>query len=202
MLENIITSSEEFWTYYYPKFQKVTQGTFDDIDMNTFYSALNAVTPGFIRIQADEVTYILHIIIRFEIEREWFAGKITTKELPQVWNEKYKEYLGVDIPNDTLGLMQDLHWFSQYYAYFHGYGIGDLISAQITNTMSKRLPSWRDDILKGNFANIKQWLAENVHEKGGTHDGLELVEQITNEPLSPKYYKEYIEKKFSKIYNL
>jgi len=202
MLENIIASSEDFWNYYYPKFQKVTQGTFDDIDMNTFYSALNAVTPGCIRIQADEVTYILHIIIRYEIEREWFAGKITTKELPQVWNEKYKEYLGVDVPHDTLGLMQDLHWYSQYYCYFFGYGIGDLISAQITNAMSKRLPGWRDDLLDGNFANIKQWLAENVHEKGGMYDGLELVEQITNEPLSPKYFTEYIEKKFSKIYNL
>ncbi|MHA1201208.1 MAG: carboxypeptidase M32 [Candidatus Heimdallarchaeaceae archaeon] len=202
MLENIIASSEEFWTYYYPKFQKVTHGTFKDIDVNKFYSALNAVTPGFIRIQADEVTYILHIIIRFEIEREWFAGKVTTKELPQVWNEKYKEYLGVDVPNDSLGLMQDLHWYSQYYAYFHGYGIGDLISAQIANTMSKKLPGWRDNLLNGNFANIKQWLAENIHEKGGIHDGLELVEQITNRPLSTKYFTEYIEKKFSKIYNL
>ncbi|MCK5409783.1 MAG: hypothetical protein KAJ30_05910, partial [Candidatus Heimdallarchaeota archaeon] len=107
ILENMIASSEEFWTHYYPKFQKVTQGTFDDIDMNKFYSALNAVTPGFIRIQADEVTYILHIIIRFEIEREWFAGEISTKELPQVWNEKMDHYLQQEITNDAEGVLQD-----------------------------------------------------------------------------------------------
>ncbi|MBY8999445.1 MAG: carboxypeptidase M32 [Candidatus Heimdallarchaeota archaeon] len=202
LLENVIASSEEFWTFYYPKFQKATNGAFDDIDVNKFYSALNAVTPGFIRIQADEVTYILHIIIRFEIEREWFAGNITTKELPQIWNEKYKKYLGVAVPDDSLGLMQDLHWYSQYYGYFHGYGIGDIISAQITNTMSKKLPNWSDDLKEGNFTHIKQWLAENIHEKGGIYDGLELVKHITNEPLSTKYFTNYIEKKFSKIYNL
>ncbi|MHA1953412.1 MAG: carboxypeptidase M32, partial [Candidatus Heimdallarchaeaceae archaeon] len=155
-LENVIASSEEFWSYYYPLFQKDTKGVFEDISIEDFFFALNSVTPGFIRIQADEVTYILHIIIRFEIERDWFAGKIEAKDLPQVWNEKYKEYLGVDVPNDTLGVMQDLHWFSQYYGYFFGYGIGDLISSQLTATMSKDLSDWKTSLQNGKFTPIRQ----------------------------------------------
>ncbi len=202
LLENIVASSEEFWNYYYKQFQTDTGGIFQDIPQYDFYSALNAVTPGFIRIQADEVTYILHIIIRFEIERDWFAGKIETKELPQVWNAKYKQYLGVDVPNDTLGLMQDLHWYSQYYGYFFGYGIGDLISSQITAKMTKELPDWKSFLQDGKFAPIREWLKTNVHEKGGTLDCLEMVQSITGEELTPKYHVKYLEDKFSKIYEL
>lgn len=200
LFENIVASSEEFWDYYYKQFKKDADGVFDDISSNDFYSALNAVTPGFIRIQADEVTYILHIIIRFEIERDWFAGKIKTNELPQVWNEKYKQYLGVDVPNDTLGLMQDLHWYSQYYGYFFGYGIGDLISSQITAKMNKSLPEWQNSLQKGKFTPIREWLKTNVHEKGGTLDCLDMVKSITGEDLTPKYHLKYLEEKFSKIY--
>ncbi len=200
--ENIIASSEEFWNHYYLKFQKDTDGIFDYISSNNFCSALNAVTPGFIRIQADEVTYILHIIIRFEIERDWFAGKIETKEVPQVWNEKYKQYLSVDVPNDTLGLMQDLHWYSQYYGYFFGYGIGDLISSQITVKMSKDLPDWKTSLQDGKFSPIRQWLEKNVHQKGGTLDCLDMVKSITGEELTPKYHINYLKEKFSDIYNL
>ena len=202
ILENAIASSEEFWNYYYPKFQNVTQNIFTDISMYDFYSAVNAVTPGFIRIQADEVTYILHIIIRFEIERDLFEGKIETKDLPQIWNEKYKTYLGVDVPNDSLGVMQDLHWYSQYYAYFHGYGIGDIIAAQLTNTMNKDLPDWKSNLQNGSFSSIKKWLGQNVHEKGGLYDGLDLVKNITGESLTTKYFIDYIREKYTKLYSL
>ncbi len=201
-LENIIASSKEFWTYYYPQFQKDTDGVFNDISMEDFLFALNAVTPGFIRIQADEVTYILHIIIRFEIERDWFAGKIDTKDLPQIWNEKYSEYLGVDVPNDTLGIMQDLHWYSQYYGYFFGYGIGDLISSQITTKIDKDLPDWKTSLVNGKFTPIRQWLETNVHQKGGTLDCLDMVKEITGEKLSPKYHIKYLNEKFSSLYHL
>jgi len=202
LFENIIASSEEFWNFYYPKFQEDTGAAFSDISLNSFYSALNAINPGFIRIQADEVTYILHIIIRFEIERDWFAGKIETKDLPQIWNEKYQQYLGVEVPNDTLGLMQDLHWYSQYYGYFFGYGIGDLISSQIVTKMTKDLPDWRNTLQEGKFSPIREWLRINVHEKGGTLDCLDMVQAITNENLTPKHHINYLDKKFSKIYGL
>ncbi|MCG3225780.1 MAG: carboxypeptidase M32 [Candidatus Heimdallarchaeota archaeon] len=201
-LENVIASSEEFWSYYYPLFQKDTAGVFNDISMEEFFFALNAVTPGFIRIQADEVNYILHVIIRFEIERDLFAGKIEVKDLPQIWNEKYKEFLGVDVPNDTLGVMQDLHWFSQYYGYFFGYGIGDLISSQLTATMSKDLSDWKTSLQNGKFTPIRQWLETNVHQRGGTLDCLDMVKEITGEELTPKYHVKYLEKKFSSLYHL
>ncbi|MHA1302473.1 MAG: carboxypeptidase M32 [Candidatus Heimdallarchaeaceae archaeon] len=201
-LENVVAGSKEFWTYYYPKFQKDTQGRFDDINLETFYLAFNAVNPGFIRIQADELTYILHIIIRFEIERDWFAGKIETKELPEVWNAKYFDYLGVKVPNDSLGVMQDLHWYSQYYGYFFGYGIGDLISSQIAAKLTQDKPEWRDLLQEGNYSPIRQWLAENIHELGGLYDCLDLVEHITDSKLSASHHKEYLEKKFSSLYSL
>ncbi|MCE7746925.1 MAG: carboxypeptidase M32 [Candidatus Heimdallarchaeota archaeon] len=201
-LENIIASSKEFWNYYYPQFQKDTTDVFNNISLEDFYFALNAVNPGFIRIQADEVTYILHIIIRFEIERDWFAGKIDTKELPQVWNEKYKHYLGVDVPNDTLGLMQDLHWYSQYYGYFFGYGIGDLISSQITAKMSQDLPDWKTSLQNGKFTPIRQWLELNIHQRGGTLDCLDMVKSITGEDLTPRYHIDYLKEKFSPLYQI
>lgn len=201
-LENIIASSKEFWTYYYPIFQKDTNGIFNDISKDDFYFSLNSVNPGFIRIQADEVTYIMHIIIRFEIEKDWFAGKIETKDLPQVWNEKYKEYLGVDVPNDTLGVMQDLHWFSQYYGYFFGYGIGDLISSQLTAKLSKNVPDWKNSLQNGKFTPIREWLKINVHQRGGTLDCLEMVKDITGEELTTKYHINYLKEKFSNLYKI
>lgn len=200
--ENIVVSSKEFWSYYYPRFQEDTKGIFSDVSMEDFFFALNAVNPGFIRIQADEVTYILHIIIRFEIERDWFAGKIEVKDLPQVWNEKYKQYLGVDVPNDTLGVMQDLHWYSQYYGYFFGYGIGDIISSQITAKLSKDLPDWKMGLQDDKFTHIREWLKTNVHQRGGTLDCLKMVKSITGEELTPKYHIDYLKEKFSPLYGI
>jgi len=200
--ENVIVGSMDFWIYYFTRFQKDSDGIFDDISLEDFYIAFNAVKPSFIRIQADEVTYILHIIIRFEIERDWFAGKIETKDLPQVWNEKYKEYLGLDVPNDKLGVMQDMHWYSQYYGYFFGYGIGDLISSQITAQLTKDLPDWRSYLQNGKFTPIRQWLETNVHQRGGTLDCLEMVKSITGEDLTPKHHIKYLKDKYSVLYKL
>ena len=202
MLENAIVGSKDFWVHYYPKFLEDTGNVFNDISLEDFYFALNAVNPSFIRIQADEVTYILHIIIRFEIERDWFAGKIETKDLPQIWNDKYKEYLGVNVPNDTIGVMQDLHWYSQYYGYFFGYGIGDLISSQLIATMTNKLPDWRDLLQNGNFTPIREWLRVSVHERGGTLDCLEMVQDITGESLTPQYHIDYLKNKYSSLYQL
>ncbi len=200
--ENLIASSIEFWEYYYPRFQKLTQGIFDDISVNSFYFGINAVNPGLIRIQADEVTYILHIIIRFEIEKDLFDGKIEIKDLPEVWNEKYKEYLGVDVPTDTLGVMQDLHWFSQYWGYFHGYAIGDIMSSQITMALTRDIPEWHTNLQNGFFSPIREWLRDNIHSKGGLYDSLELIERVTGKPLTTEYFIDYIKQKFSRIYQL
>ncbi|MCK4847400.1 MAG: carboxypeptidase M32 [Candidatus Heimdallarchaeota archaeon] len=201
LLEKHIGLSRAFWQAYYPRFQKGTNGAFTNIPQEDFYKAINEVTPGFSRMGADEVTYILHIILRFEIERDLFAEKITVKELPTVWNEKYLEYLGVDVPNDTLGVMQDLHWFSQYWGYFFGYGIGDLMAAQIVEAgLSKDIPDWQDTLARGTFTPIREWLASNTHEIGALYDSLESIEHITGAPLSAKFFKNYIKDKYSTLY--
>ena len=201
LLENHIGLSRAFWKAYYPRFQKGTKGAFSNVSQEEFYKAINEVAPGVSRMRADEVTYILHIILRFEIERDLFAGKNTIKELPTVWNEKYMEYLGVDVPDDTLGVMQDLHWYSQYWGYFFGYGIGDLMAAQIVGAgLTKDIPDWQDSLARGTFTPVKKWLASNTHEIGALYDSLESIEHITGTPLSGKYFKDYIETKYSSLY--
>ncbi|MFW9996009.1 MAG: carboxypeptidase M32 [Candidatus Odinarchaeota archaeon] len=202
-LENIICGSREFWTYYYPRFQELTGGVFDDVSMDDFYLAINAVKPETSRMDADEVTYCLHIIIRFEIERDLFAGKIKISDLPRVWNDKYRDYLGVEVPDDTRGIMQDLHWYSQYWGYFFGYGIGDMMAAQIAMTaLTRDLPDWRQSLQAGMFTPVREWLAEKIHSKGAIYDSLGLIEDITGEQLSAKYFIEYLTQKYSDLYQI
>jgi len=203
-LQNMIGFSREFWISYYNRFQKLTEGAFKDIELDDFYFAINNVSPGLIRMSSDEVTYCLHIIIRFEIERDLFAGKIEpNSELPQIWNEKYAEYLGVDVPSNILGIMQDLHWFSQYWGYFYGYAIGDMIAAQISTAgLTRDLPEWRQQLENGKFSPIREWLAKNVHSRGAMLDTLDLVKEITGKPLSYKYLKNYLDQKYSMLYQI
>jgi carboxypeptidase Taq len=200
----MIGFSREFWISYYNRFQKLTEGAFKDIELDDFYFAINNVSPGLIRMSSDEVTYCLHIIIRFEIERDLFAGKIEpNSELPQIWNEKYAEYLGVDVPSNILGIMQDLHWFSQYWGYFYGYAIGDMIAAQISTAgLTRDLPEWRQQLENGKFSPIREWLAKNVHSRGAMLDTLDLVKEITGKPLSYKYLKNYLDQKYSMLYQI
>lgn len=197
--ENIIGMSKEFWTYFYPKFQAITGNTFKDIDLNKFYRAIHQVKPGPIRIESDEVTYGLHIIIRYELEQDLFSGKLTLAEAPQAWNQKYQEYLGVNVKSDREGIMQDLHWYSQYWAYFHGYAIGDYIAAQIAQHMTASIPEWKKQVNNGDYSQIKYWLALNVHYKTGRYDLLELIEQITGAPLTIQPYKQYLEEKYNEF---
>ncbi len=201
-LENLICGSREFWNHYYPHFKETTGNIFDDIDLNDFYFAINNVNPSYIRMAADEVTYALHIIIRFEIERDLFAGRIEVRDLPQIWNEKYLEYLGVEVPNDTLGLMQDLHWYSQYWGYFFGYALGDIMNAQITTSLSKDYPEWKSSLEEGKFDPINQWIAKNVYKKGAMFDSLDMIKEITGESLSVKYFLSYLKEKYSKLYQI
>ena len=203
LLENHIGLSKSFWKAYYPLFQKGTKGVFKDISLEEFYPAINQVIPGVSRMRADEVTYILHIIIRFEIERDLFAGKIAVSDLPNVWNEKYKSYLGVEVPNNTVGVMQDLHWYSQYWGYFFGYAVGDLMAAQILEAgLNIGISDWRERLEKGDLSSIHEWLKINVHSLGVKYDSLDLINKITGESLSTRYFKDYIQSKYSELYNI
>jgi carboxypeptidase Taq len=200
-VENMIGRSREFWVYYLPKLKEIVGKTIADLKLDTFVHAINQVTPSKIRVEADEVTYGLHIIIRFDIERDLFANKIAVKELPEIWNQKYEDYLGVKIENDSEGVMQDTHWASGLYGYFPSYALGNIYSGQILATMEKDIPEWRKQVEKGNFNPVKNWLVKNIHSKGNLYDPPELIKKITGKELNVKPYLTYLQTKYSKLYS-
>jgi len=200
MVENIIGRSRGFWTYFLPKLKTMTGTTLADVTLDKFVHAINQVTPSKIRVEADEVTYGLHVIVRFNIERDLFAEKITVKELPEVWNEKYREYLGVKIENDSEGVMQDTHWAGGAFGYFPSYALGNIYGGQLLTRMEKDLPNWQTQLAKGNFTNLKQWLIDNVHSYGSLYDPQELIKKITGKELTVKPFLEYLNAKYSKLY--
>ena len=200
-VENIVGRSREFWTYLLPKLKKIAGKPLSDVDLDGFVHAVNQVLPSKIRVEADEVTYGLHVIIRFNLERDLFAGKITVDELPQVWNESYREYLGVDVEDDSEGVMQDTHWASGLYGYFPSYALGNIYSGQILASMEKGLQDWREPISKGDFRNVKQWLVKNVHSYGNLYDPADLIKIITGKELAVDPYLNYLHDKYSKLYD-
>jgi len=200
MMENIIGRSREFWTYMLPKLKEIGGKTLADLELDKFVHAINKVTPSKIRVEADEVTYGLHIIIRFNMERDLFANKITVKELPEIWNQNYKEYLGLKINDDSEGVMQDTHWASGYYGYFPSYALGNIYSGQLLTTMEKTLPDWRKQLSKGNIKDTIQWLHKNVHSQGNLHDPADLIKRITGTTIDVKPYLNYLNKKCAELY--
>ena len=158
------------------------------------------VTPSKIRVEADEVTYCLHVIIRFEIEQELIAGKIEVADLPQIWNQKYMEYLGVKIEHDSEGVMQDTHWAAGIYGYFPTYALGNIYCGQILSVMEKEIPSWSVQISEGHFQQIKQWLINNVHQYGNLYDPQDLIRKITGESINIQPYLTYLENKYALLY--
>lgn len=199
-VENMVGRSPEFWAYYFPKLRKITGRLFSKVRVSDFVHAINQVKPSKIRIRADEVTYGLHIIIRFEMEQDLFSGKLTVRDLPEVWNQKYKDYLGVRIKDDSEGLMQDTHWASGLFGYFPSYALGNIYSGQILAAMEKDIANWRKCLAKGDFATVKQWLAKNVYSDGNLYDPADLLKRITGERINAKDYIGYLEAKYSKLY--
>ncbi len=199
-VENIIGRSREFWSYFLPELKQLTSKALSDVDLDGFVHAINHVKPSKIRVEADEVTYGLHVIIRFNIERDLFADKITIDELPQIWNESYSEYLGVTVEDDSEGVMQDTHWASGLYGYFPTYALGNIYSGQILARMEKELQDWRNQISAGDFGRVKQWLVKNVHSIGNLYNPADLIKHITGRELAVEPYLSYLNKKYSGLY--
>ena len=170
------------------------------IELEQFVSAINRVEPSKIRIEADEVTYNLHIIIRFELERDLFEGKVKVNELPQVWNQKYKDYLSVGVQDDAEGVMQDTHWASGLFGYFPSYALGNLYTGQIRGAITKDLPEWREQVAKGKLHEINEWLNKNIHSPSNLYDPEELIKKATGKPLNSEAYLSYLNEKYSAIY--
>lgn len=199
--ENIIGRSKSFLKYFYPEIIK-SYPKFKEVKFKNFYKAINVVKPSLIRTEADELTYSLHIIIRYEIEKMLFNDEITVQELPKIWNEKYKKYLGIEPQNDSEGVLQDMHWSDGSFGYFPSYALGNLYNAQFYVKMKKDLPELRGQIENGEFSSIKEWLESNVHRHGSVYKPEELIKKMTGEELNAKYFIEYLNAKYTKIYDL
>ncbi|OGD54596.1 hypothetical protein A3K80_05065 [Candidatus Bathyarchaeota archaeon RBG_13_38_9] len=199
-VENMIGKSPEFLSFILPRLRKIVGKSLRGVKLTEFIAAVNQVKPSKIRIEADEVTYGLHIIIRFEMERDIFSGKLKVNELPQVWNEKYAKYLGVEIENDSEGVMQDTHWASGYYGYFPSYALGNIYAGMFLKKLRKDSPNWKKEIKKGNFEPTRKWLVENIHQKGNLHDPTHLIKNVTGERIKVQPFINYLEKKFRSIY--
>ena len=191
-----------FWKYFYPKLAKAFPVPFGAFSLDEFYAGINAVRPSLIRTEADEVTYNLHIIMRFEIEREMIEGSIELKDLPKIWNAKFQEYFGMTPPSDSLGVLQDVHWSFGGIGYFPTYSLGNLYAAQFYAAMEKEMPDIKKKIAKGDFAPIKAWLNKNIHAHGKTYSADALVRKVTGEPLTSAYFTSYLQKKYGEIYGL
>jgi carboxypeptidase Taq len=200
--ENMIGRSRAFWNRYYPDVQRIFPGQLDHVDTETFFRAINHIEPSLIRIEADELTYNLHIMVRYEIEKGLIGGSMSVKDLPQIWNEKYKEYLGVVPPTNSLGVLQDVHWSGGAFGYFPSYSLGNMYAAQLLNTMQKQMPNLFQLVEEGNLLPIKEWLVNNVHRHGRMLEPSKLIRQVTGEELNPDYLMAYLENKYKEIYAL
>jgi carboxypeptidase Taq len=202
LYENIVGRSREFWTSTLPKVKAAASPSLSYLEMDGFLRAVNAVAPSKIRIEADEVTYNLHIIIRFQMERDLFEGKVGVDELPAVWNQKYKEILGVNVENDSEGVMQDTHWASGLYGYFPTYALGNLYSGQIRRSIQQANVACQKELAEGNLAALRTWLASNVYGYGNLYDPTVLVKKATGAPLSVEPYLSYLEEKYFGLYGV
>ncbi|MCX7745141.1 MAG: carboxypeptidase M32 [Flavobacteriales bacterium] len=199
--ENNIGRSSAFWNFFFPKLQLTFPEQLKHIHANDFYKAANRVTPSLIRIQADELTYHFHIMIRYEIEKSIFEGKLTVNDLPGFWNKLYKEYLGLDVPNDAQGILQDVHWCHGGFGYFPTYSLGSFYAAQFYYAMNKELNT-EELIEKGNLIPILDWLRTNIHQHGMKHRAQQLCEKVTGEKLNFAYFMQYAHKKYNSIYHI
>lgn len=199
--ENILGKSMAFWQYFYPKFQETFQ-ELREVELTSFYQAVNCVEPSLIRIDADELTYSLHVIIRYEMEKLLINGTVNIDDVPRIWNEKYKEYLGVEPEKDAEGILQDVHWSGGDFGYFPTYALGNLYGAQIFNQLKAEIPDWNQRIHNGDFLTLTNWLKENVHQYGATLKPAELIKKVTGEELNAKYFIAYLNEKFGELYGV
>lgn len=199
--ENIVGRDYNFWKKHYPKLQKLFKKNLKDVTLEEFYKAVNKSEKSLIRTEADELTYPLHIMVRYDIEKKIYEENLNVDELPKMWNKLYKEYLDIEVPNDTQGILQDIHWAGGSFGYFPTYALGSAYAAQLYNQMKKEL-----DVEKvfgeKNLKKVNKWLGDKVHKYAGSKTPKEILLLATGEEFNPKYYIEYLKEKYSKIYNV
>jgi len=202
MYENLVGRSDDFWRCFYPSLQKYFPAQLGNIDLETFYKGINKVEPSLIRVEADEATYNLHIMLRLELEIALMEGNLAVKDLPEAWNSRMEEYLGVVPPDDARGVLQDVHWSGGSIGYFSTYALGNLISAQLWEKVSEDIPDLREQIRRGEFAELTGWMREKIHRHGMKFEPQELVQRVTGSKIDPAAYMRYLQNKYREIYEI
>ena len=201
--ENLVGRSREFWEHFYPDLQRTFPEALGDTDRETFYRAINKVSPSLIRVEADELTYNLHVLLRFEMECDLLTGKLSISDAPAAWNAKMEEYFGLTPPNDAHGILQDVHWSGGSIGYFPTYSVGNILAVQLFEKSDQDLGgALRGEIAQGRFSPLLGWLRENVHQWGRKYDPMVLIERVTGDTLNPEPYLRYLKTKYSDIYGL
>jgi len=199
--ERHIGKSKEFWQWATPLLKASFEEEFESYSPEDFYEAINGVSPGFIRVEADELTYPLHVIVRYHIEKDVVDGKLDVKDIPKRWNDDMASFLNVVVPSDTLGCLQDVHWSAMAIGYFPTYLIGSSTAAQLAHYCAKDIPDMKELVAKGEFSTIREWLTDKVHCHGMRYKSLDdLLEAQLGEKLNPQYFIDYITDKYTTIY--
>ena len=199
--ENIIGRSEPFLTYIFPKLAQLFPQQLDGVDAHMFWRAVNKAGPSLIRTEADELTYCMHIMVRYELEKQLIAGTLEVRQVPEAWNRLYREYLGVEVPNDRLGCLQDSHWSGGSIGYFPSYALGSAYGPQMLAAMEAEIGSIWDDVAKGDLSKVKNWLHSHIHRHAALYRPGALFEMACGK-FDPKYYTDYLTEKYTKLYHL
>ena len=199
--ENLVGRSKSFWTFYYPRLQQAFPSQLENVSMDMFYRGINRVEPSFIRTESDEATYNLHIMLRLEMEIALLERKYEVRDLPEIWRQRMQEYLGVVPKDDAHGVLQDIHWAGGLIGYFPTYALGNVISAQIWETVKKDIPDLDEQIAHGQLHTLLGWLRHNIHGHGAKFETQELVQKVTGSKIDPAPYLKYLQTKFREIYS-
>jgi carboxypeptidase Taq len=202
MWENMVGRSLPFWKHFYPQLKRVFPAQLEGVGLKSFYKAINKVQPSLIRVNADEATYNMHIMLRLEMEIALVEESLRVRDLPEVWNEKMRQYLGITPKNDALGVLQDMHWAGGLIGYFSTYALGNLVSAQLWERINADLPGLSDEIQAGHFDSLLGWLRKNLHVYGRKYEPQQLVQKITGSKISADAYMRYLTQKYSDVYGL
>jgi carboxypeptidase Taq len=200
--ENLVGRSRPFWRRFYPELRAAFPEALDGVDEEAFYRVTNRVQPSLIRVEADETTYALHVILRFELEQEIVNGDIELASLPEAWSARMKQYLGVDVPDDARGVLQDIHWASGTFGYFPTYALGSVMSVQIWEAAKRAITDLEEQIEAGEFAGLREWLRENLYRHGRKFMPKETLALAAGGPIDPEPYLAYLKTKVGEIYGI
>jgi carboxypeptidase Taq len=194
--ENLVGRSMPFWRFFYPRLQRSFPDQLGGVELDRFYAGINKVQPSLIRIRADEVTYGMHVILRFELEQDIVNGRVDLRDLPRIWNERMFEYLGIEVPDDAHGVLQDVHWSAGLIGYFSTYLLGTVMSVQLWEKMVEDVPDLEDQVERGEFGALRGWLGENVHASGRKYPPQETLRRAVGSTIDARPYLAYLKRKY------